>query len=181
MYFKNFKQTQFLVSPPGYNKTPQYVSVVDITTNIKFLKEVIDKITLYEFYDLKDTDTIDILAEKVYGSSYYNWIIMLLNDIYDYRKDFILNQEMFEKYIIKKYGSIEAARNSIHHYEDAEGNISTENYTDIETGSIVTNSMVSVSFYGYEHSLNDEKRKIKLISPSLLGIILNDFRKLINA
>lgn len=103
-YFSNFPKTLFLLKPAGYQTPAEYVALTDITRNVRFKKEVIDNITLYDTYNIKEGDTPEIVSEKLYGTPYYHWVIMLLNDRYDYINDFPMPQNVFDRYIKQKYG-----------------------------------------------------------------------------
>jgi len=162
MYFKNFPT--FLYDFKINGKT-EYKLVKDISQNVRLRKEILSNVTLYDEYDFRDGDTPEIIAEKVYGSSLYHWVIMLCNDKYNYIDDFPLPTYELEKHITTKYGSGNAY--DIHHYVDTNGFI-----VDSSQGT-------SVSNYDYEVDLNESKRRIKLISPSLLNNILKNFKDLI--
>ena len=78
MYFKDFPK--FLYDFKYDNTDQTKMSVVrDITRNIRFRKEVLENYTLYDEYDIKDGETPEIIAEKIYGNPEYHWIIMLVN------------------------------------------------------------------------------------------------------
>jgi hypothetical protein len=64
--------------------------VTDITANVRFRRDVLSNISIYDEYDIKEGETPEIIAEKFYGSSQYHWVIMLANDRFDYRSDFPL-------------------------------------------------------------------------------------------
>lgn len=90
MYFKDFPE--FLYDFKYGNTADTKMSVVtDITRNIRFRKEVLENYSLYDEYDIKDGETPEIIAEKVYGNAQYHWIIMLTNQRYDYISDFPLD------------------------------------------------------------------------------------------
>ena len=163
MYFKNFPS--FLYDFDINGKT-EYKLVKDITQNVRLRKQLLSNITLYDEYDIRDGETPEIIAEKVYGSPLYHWVVMLCNDKYNYIDDFPLPLVQLEKHINQKYGS---AKYSTHHYIDANGFI---------VDSSVSGA-TSVSNYDYENNLNESKRRIKLISPSLLNTILKNFKELI--
>ena len=76
MYFDRFQK--FLYDFKVNGKT-QYTLVRDITTNVRVRKQILENITLYDEYDIRDGETPEIIAEKVYGSSQYHWVIMLAN------------------------------------------------------------------------------------------------------
>lgn len=180
MYFKNFPTINFLVSPPGYKKAAHYVSAVDITVNIKFLKQIIDNITLYDYYNISDGETLELISENLYGSPHYNWILMILNNIFDYRNDYIMSGKVFEKYITEKYGSVDQAKNQVYAYRNSDGIYGTQYgfaVDGINRDEEQTNTeFIPVSAYDYEFEKNEEKRRIKVVSKNIISLILKNFR-----
>jgi hypothetical protein len=88
MYFKDFPE--FLYDfRYALNETKTAI-VKDITRNVRFRKEVLNNIAVYDEYDIIDGETPEIIAEKIYGNPEYHWIIMLANQRYDYLTDFPL-------------------------------------------------------------------------------------------
>ena len=162
MYFDNFPTFLY---PFKINNKTEYKLIKDISQNVRVRKEILANITLYDEYDIREGDTPEIISEKVYGSPLYHWVVMLCNERYNYIDDYPLTQYELEKHITDKYGS--GNEYDTHHYVDANGNI-----VDSSQGT-------SVSNYDYEASLNESKRRIKLISPTLLNTILKNFKDLI--
>jgi hypothetical protein len=162
MYFDNFPTFLY---PFKINNKTEYKLVRDISQNVRVRKEILANITLYDEYDFREGDTPEIISEKVYGSPLYHWVVMLCNERYNYIDDYPLTQYELEKHITDKYGS--GNEYDTHHYVDANGNI-----VDSTQGT-------SVSNYDYETSLNESKRRIKLISPTLLNTILKNFKDII--
>jgi hypothetical protein len=162
MYFEKFPT--FLYDFKINGKT-EYKLVKDISQNVRVRKEILSSVTLYDEYDIRDGETPEIISEKVYGTPLYHWVIMLCNDKYNYIDDFPLPSYELEKHITNKYGS--GNEYDIHHYVNANG--------------FIVNSTLgtSVSNYDYEVSVNESKRRIKLISPSLLNTILKNFKDII--
>ena len=88
MYFKEFPEFLY-----DFRYTPHETKtaiVKDITRNVRFRKEVLNNIAVYDEYDIVDGETPEIIAEKIYGNPEYHWIIMLANQRYDYLTDFPL-------------------------------------------------------------------------------------------
>jgi hypothetical protein len=104
-----------------YNIDGKQLSTYQTATNIFFrvrvIRNVLENVSAYYDYLVKDDDTPEILAEKVYGDSEAHWIILLSNQIIDPQYDWPLNESDFSEYIIGKYGSISNSKTSIHHYE----------------------------------------------------------------
>lgn len=159
------KAPTVIITPPYGNLRAETkaFAMTDISRNIRFRKEILSNITSYDEYDIVDGETPEIIAEKVYGNAEYHWIIMLANDIYDYRADFPLTQLQLEKYVADKYG------------DDADA---TRHYVN-EAGFVVNSTddgAVPVSNRQYEEQQNESKRRIKIISKDLISIVLKNFK-----
>ena len=160
MYFENFPKFAYDFDINGERKV---LIVSDITRNVRFRKDILSNVTLYDEYDIKEGETPEIIAEKLYGNSQYHWVVMLVNDRYDYIKDFPLTYTALTQYITDKYGV--GNELSIHHYENSVGYIVNSDDPDAE----------SVSNTAYEELLNESKRRIKVISSQLLEKIVQQF------
>jgi hypothetical protein len=101
MYFANFPK---IVYDFDLSKGTDYRVVTDITRNVRVRKQILENITLYDYYDIAEGETPEIISEKIYGTPYYHWVIMLVNQRYDYVNDFPLSQLELDSYIDQKYG-----------------------------------------------------------------------------
>lgn len=137
--------------------------LTDITRNIRFRRDILANVTVYDYYDIVDGETPEQIAEKIYGNAQYHWIVMLANERYDYLKDFPLTYVALEQYISDKWGD---QADSIHHYEDGSGNVVPANYP----------SAVPITNRVYEENLNESKRRIKIISKDLISTIIQNFK-----
>ena len=166
MYFEKFNRGLYEFN---INGTETSIGVVDITKNVRILKEVLSNITLYDEYDVKDGETPEIIAEKVYGNALYHWVILLVNERYDGILDFPQPDRVIDQLIIDKYG-VENI-DGIHHYvKEVDGKF-YEVSSDVAGATVVTNK-------DYEYTLNESKRRIKLISPTLVSQVLNEYNDL---
>ena len=66
MYFSQFPTIYYEFDIGG---TTEIRPILDITHNVRFRREVLNNVTLYNTYDIKDGETPEILADRVYGSS----------------------------------------------------------------------------------------------------------------
>jgi hypothetical protein len=161
MYFKNIPGIYYLFDIGGEQVLKP---MLDITHNIRIRKSILENISLYDEYDIQEGETPEIIADKVYGSSEYHWIIMLCNQRYDYLSDFPMTERALKDYVFEKYEDPYA----IHHYVNDQGFVVM---SDIVGATPVTN-------YDHETEVNEKKRRIKLISPTLLGQILAEYKLL---
>lgn len=60
----------------------------------------------------------DILASNYYDNPEFDWLFYLVNQVVDPYYSFYLEQDNFDKYIVKKYGSQSAAENKIVFYRN---------------------------------------------------------------
>jgi hypothetical protein len=164
MYFQDFPD--FLYDFEFTKGKREAIVITDITRNIRFRRDVLANISVYDEYDVIDGETPEIVAEKIYGNAEYHWIVMLANERYDYRKDWVLSIPRLEEYIQDKYGN---DADAIHHYEDAKGNIVHSS----------ASGAVSVSNRQYEEIENEKKRRIKLVSKQIIDTVLNNFKELL--
>jgi hypothetical protein len=102
MYFANFPK---IVYDFDLSNGTDYRVVTDITRNVRVRKQILENITLYDYYDIAEGETPEIISEKIYGTPYYHWVIMLVNQRYDYVNDFPLSQLELDSYIDNKYGN----------------------------------------------------------------------------
>lgn len=163
MYFQNFPQFLYDYDINGDRKV---FLVSDITRNIRFRRDILANISVYDEYDIVDGETPEIIAEKYYGNAQYHWIVMLANNIHDVRSEWPMSTYQFELYMEDKYGD---SKYAVHHYENANGHIvnSSEPFA------------APISNMDYEQRINESKRRIKLVSPEIISTVLKNFRELI--
>lgn len=164
MYFKNFPEIFYPYTIAGKSEV---LVVRDLTRNVRIIKEISSKITIYELYDIQYGDTPEIISHKFYGSSLYHWVLMLINERYDYISDFPLAQPELDSFVTQKYG--EGNEHDDHHWID-------------ENGLIVSSDIVgatSVSNTQYEDYINESKRTLKIVSPDIIAKLSDEFLQII--
>lgn len=109
-YFNYFPSTYYTLNESDVNN-------LDIVTNIinrygfeSTIKENVD--AFYE-YEIKDTDTPEIIASKFYGSPERHWIVLMFNDIVDPQYDWPLSYDNFIEFVDKKYSANGYANSTI--------------------------------------------------------------------
>ena len=126
----------------------------------------------FDTYDVREGETPEMIADKLYNDSELHWIVLMVNDITDRYHQWPKNQNQFLTYINDKYTNISGT----HHYEinQTSGdttikiNIGTDN-TDYPTATLITN-------YEYEEERQDALRKIRLLSPEYVTDFVSEFK-----
>ena len=144
----------------------QYQSITNIFFRVNFIKEALSDGAAYFLYDVTDSDTPEILAEKVYKNPDAYWMITYANDIYDPQYDWPLNYIAFNNYIEGKYGSVANAKTTFHHYEkvierDYLGDVTVFKY-QINEASITANALSEYVYYDTYNSLPAEQEVITI-------------------
>lgn len=164
MYFKNFPKIFYDFKYSERDVRVQ--SVIDITTNVRIRKEFFDNIVAFQFYDIKDGESPEVIAEKFYGSAQYHWIVMLSNERYDYIEDFPMPVFELEKYIDQKYGDTKYDVK----YHTLDGFIVSE----------TTPGAGTISNYDWEFLENDRKRRIKIFNRENVKPLIDQYNKLMS-
>jgi hypothetical protein len=146
MYFKDIPSIYYNFKIGGKD---QLSIIKDITHNVRFRKEILSNITLYDEYDIRDGETPEIIAERVYGNPNYHWIIMLINEKYDYLTDFPLTYNELVEHTTLKYGADYI--NDANYFLDfngnrVESNIKSVTITNAGSGYISTDLPPAVTF-----------------------------------
>ena len=230
------------------NGQPYLKVLKDITTNVRIIQQVLENVTVYDYYDIIDGETMEIISTKVYGTPNYHWLLMLLNNIYDYRSDLPLTFTQLDKYITQKYTKTYTFTTSIWSYTTNQANtqnvvtITIPNHglpvgtsiivngatgdhppngtftissTTLNTISFITSGVhgigggtltviatvtsaavhhyvdskghivnqttagaVPVSNYDYEVSVNESKRRIKIVSKNVLDLLAKQYQQM---
>ena len=169
MYFNNFPLIPYDATGTGELKV-----VTNLLRRVGVRAKVKANTMLYDTYDVRNGETPESIAFKLYDDAELHWVILLVNDITDRFHDWPMTEAQFLQFIKDKYTNVDA----IHHYEISQVSgdttikidIGTDN-TDYPTASIVTN-------FEYEEALEDKKRSIRLLDPSYLGSFVTEYEKL---
>lgn len=147
------------------------------------LREVIKQNTsVYLPLTLEDGERPDMIAQDLYGNAGYTWLIKFSNNIVDPYFDWLLTDYQFEQFLVKKYGSLENAHETILYYET----ISKEGYHTVtkDTYDLLDGAgkalYQEISAYEFETQKNEAKRNIAIISPEFSSIIANELEKKLN-
>ena len=182
-FFQHYPQIRYDIS--GL-KPPKYKTVINIMTKAKIKSMLTGDIVNYFPYSIPESERPDITAYKAYGNVKYTWLIFLINDITDPIFDWPLNSREFGAYIKNKYGTLQEAKNGVHHYEkivrtrtEATGVSEAIPEATIEVDETTYdgldgNDRKIVYCYDWEVDRNEAKRDIKLIDRKYVQDILSE-------
>ncbi len=164
-------------------KNDRSTVLTNIMKRFKIVEAFQRQEAIYYNYVVKDGERADVIAFKYYGDSSLDWVIYLTNNIIDPQFDWPLSSRSLLKYIAKKYGSINAAKQQIYQYQQIlnlgsvlfDGTIIPARYEPIDLltyNTLPPSEKRIVTAYEYEVEENDEKREIKLLSSDFTSQLL---------
>ena len=93
-------------------------AVRDITARVVVHSDVRKNPYLYYPYDLQNNERPDQLAEDIYNDPYMSWLIYMANGITDPYYDWLMEDSVFNEYLLKKYGDLDIIQTKILHYRN---------------------------------------------------------------
>lgn len=189
-YFSKLPNFEYVSRLPDA-KISDYIAVKNLFKRGAIPEDILDTVALFTKYQIRGDDRPDNVAFFEYGDEDLDWIVLACNNIINIQSEWPMTQEVFNDYLLNKYGSYENM-NQIHHYETVElrtfdgllilegGLIVDEDFTfthsygDVQTYSPVT----TVTNYEYEEMLEDKKRSIFLLKPEYVAIVKDDFESI---
>jgi len=187
-YFRelpNLEYQSFLSSRKG---SDDYLLVKNIFRRVKLRDDLQNVFTIFNKYEIQEGARPDTVAEELYGSSQYDWVVLIGANIINVRNEWPLSDRDIYRYSEQLYGN---DINAVHHYEtievkDSRGRLilpagkivdSTFTIPDPNIPVQTLNPVVGISNYEYEVRKNDKKRDIYVLKPAYLQQVINDTRK----
>ena len=173
MYFKSFP-----VIPYDSKGDLQFKDVTNLLRRVGMRTKLKTNTFLYDTYDVKEGETPEMIAHKLYGDSELHWIVLLVNEITDRYHQWPMSGMQFLDYINDKYSNPDG----VHHYEttqtsgDTKIKIEVENDVDEDAYTGLT----PITNREYEQNEQDKRRQIRLVDPSFVEQFVDEYKKLIN-
>ena len=170
MYFANFPRIPYDNYGTGdFRLTPNILKRIAVRANVKTTT------SLFDTYDVKEGETPELIADKLYGNPEFHWVVLMMNDVVDRYHQWPMSRRQFLAHLNDKYTNVDA----VHHYEISQSsgdtnikiNIGTSN-TDHPTATAITNRE-------YEQERQDSLRKIRLLDPDFIDEFVTEFEILL--
>ena len=154
----------------------KFKDVTNLLRRVALRAKVRTNVLLYDTYDVKNGETPESIAFKLYDDSELHWVVMLINNITDRFHDWPMTEAQFLQYVNDKYTNVDA----IHHYEISQESGNTKKKIDIGTDNTDYPTATAITNYEHEQEVQDDKRKIRLLSPTYIGQFVDEYKKLIS-
>jgi hypothetical protein len=195
MYFSIIPDIEYGKPPVRFPFSQiDYITAKNFFRRYKINEDIFSYSVYFKKYVITDSDRLDLLAEKTYGSPFYDWVIVLTNNMINTTFDWPKTE----------YELRQLTKNpdETHHYETLEiknsegklvlqGGLTVDEsfvnkpfvYVDKTFPSFITTSKpgneitVRYTNLDWEIQKNDKKREIYLLKQNFLGNFVNSFKK----
>ena len=169
-YFKPFPYVDYDIDGSG---TTNHIK--NFLRRFDFLDLVRKHGSIYIKWVIRDEDTPEVMAYKMYGSTHLYWVILMINRMEDPYFSWPLTTDDLHEYTVAKYG--EDHIHDLHHYES----VDTGDAYDLPDGIIVDEYYPhkdEISNNDYELKLNDVKRKILILKKDYIHLVKSEWENL---
>ena len=174
----------------------EYSKVKNLFKRGKLREDIFQNLSFFTKYNIKGSDRPDNVAFKIYGDSDLDWVVLICNNILNVQSEWPMTQEVFDEYVLDKYGDYDTLYNGVHHYETLEVKNSLgvvvlpaglqvdSDYTltfydsEINGYTFKTDIVVPVTNYEYEENLENNKRTIFVLKPRYLNVVKDDLEEI---
>ena len=175
MYFDSFPVIRY-GSTDGTIK-----NVTNLLRRVAIRSKLKTNVSFFDTYDVKNGETPEIIADKLYDDPKLHWIIMLVNNVTDRYHDWPMSETQFNSYLNEKYSNPDG----IHHYEISQESGDTTQKIEVYDPELISSdtdaytSATAITNREFEESEQDKKRKIRLLDPIFVDQFVDEFRSLI--
>tara|TARA_X000000950_G_scaffold94639_1_gene119320 strand:+ start:564 stop:1088 length:525 start_codon:yes stop_codon:yes gene_type:complete len=154
----------------------KYDLLTNLMTRVKLRTDIKGDIFDYDYYDVIDGETPEMIAHKYYDNPELHWTILVANDIVDYYEDWPMSVQRFEEFVKDKYANPQG----VHHYEISQTSGDATKTINVGMNTTDYASASAISNYTYEQRLQDDKRQIRLIGQNYIKQFVDEFRSKID-
>ena len=176
MYFKNFPTIIYDAVGNG-----EFKDVKNLLRRVAIRAKVKTNTLLYDTYDVKEGESPESIADKLYDDPELHWVVLLVNDVTDRYHQWPLNYSQFNQYIADKYDNVDG----VHHYELAQSSGNTDTKIEVYNNSALYSgdqdfysSATTVTNREYEETQQDQKRQIRLLDPRYIQQFVEEYETL---
>ena len=170
MYFSNFPVIVYdAVGNNNFKLVTNLLKRVGVRAKVKV------NTLFFDTYDVKEGETPEIIADKLYGDPELHWVVLFVNDITDRYHQWPMSSSQFLAFINDKYSDVDAT----HHYEISQ--TSGDTTIKIDVGIVNTDHPTAtlITNFEYEEARQDEVRKIRLLDPIYIEPFVAEYERLI--
>ena len=170
---------------------PDFLFVKNIWRRAEVLTEFKSQVTIFNEITVRDGERPEDVATAFYNNPFYNWTVLLANDIVDVYSQWPRSITQLQDFINQKYDNPQATKHHVTtQVKDAKNNVIVEagkvvasNYQiSYYNGSttVTATPVVSVSNEQFEFEENAKKSRIQIIKPQLIEDFVENYYSILS-
>ena len=116
-YFRQVPNFEYVNRTADNKAISDYVEIKNLFKRGKLRPDIFENLTFFTKYQIIGDERPDNVAFKVYNDSTLDWVVLLSNNIVNIQSEWPLQQTVFDKVMLDRYGSYDNLFNGVHHYE----------------------------------------------------------------
>ena len=134
---------------------------------------------LFDTYSIRQGETPEIIAHKLYDDPELHWVILYVNNITDRYHQWPMSYGQFNSFLNEKYSNPDG----IHHYEISQTSGDTSIKIDIgtDTTGYSEADLTTITNREFEEERQDTLRSIRLLDFAYVDQFVLEFRNLMGA
>jgi hypothetical protein len=116
-YFRELPNLEYQSFLSDSKSSDQYLTAKNLFRRVKLRDDLQNVFTIFDKYQIPDGSRPELVAEELYGSAQYDWVVLVSAGITRVRDQWPLSDRQVYDYAEEIYGK---DLNSIHHYETTE-------------------------------------------------------------
>ena len=191
MYFSIVPNLAYGEKPIKYPfSKSDYVTAKNFFRRYKVNENVFSNAVYFNKYAIRDGERPDSLAQRFYGNQFYDWVILITNNMVNAQYDWPMqNYELYkvlEQEFDDPYGQINhyEIKEAIGHYAaglhvdktfyDGTHKLNIDGVVTLKNGNEIASPITVAEHYQVE---NEKKREIFLLKQNYVQSFVDDFRK----
>jgi hypothetical protein len=124
-YFREIPDIEYLSFLTDRQNSDEYVRAKNIFRRAKLREDIANPLLVFDKYQIPDGYRPDNVAEELYGSPQYDWVVLITAGIINVRDEWPISDNDVYRYSYEKYGD---ELYGVHHYitneqKDSEGRV----------------------------------------------------------
>jgi hypothetical protein len=149
-------------------------AIVDFFRRVNVVEKYTKNVSVLVPYTVEDEETPELVSQKFYGTPFYHWVLLMLNNITNpYEQWPLTESELREKIAFKYPGE---SKDDTYEYR----NVETDYVEDYSAAAVLAGTQYEVTIYDYEQELNEAKRNIKVLNPAFIDEFIKEFYSALN-
>ena len=190
MYFSLVPNIEYDEKPISYPfSESDFVTAKNFFRRYQINPDIFSQAVFFPQYTIKDGERPDTVAKKAYGNPFYDWVILLTNNMVNAQYDWPMSNNELSNLLESEYSN---PYGEVHHYEtykigqypegmhvdetfyNSTHKLNIDGNIEVKNGNEISRAVTTAEWVYQE---NEKYRQIYLLKPAYFQQFVDDFRK----